>query len=126
MSLQRACSLADIPADTGVLGVEVDGEPVVIVRDGDGVLHAINNICSHQYVLLSEGEVEDGEIECWLHGSRFDLSTGEAVNLPATAPVDVYDVRVEGDDVLVDVTSRPAPDGGHQTLSPTANANKEN
>ena len=55
---------------------------------------------------LSEGDVEDCEIECWLHGSRFDLRTGKPTGLPATEPVAVYPVTVEGDDVLVDVTPR--------------------
>ncbi|GAB2673883.1 non-heme iron oxygenase ferredoxin subunit [Thalassiella azotivora] len=106
MSLQRVCSVSDVPDDTGVLGLEVDGEPVAVVRDVDGQLHAVSNVCSHQYVLLSEGEVEDCAIECWLHGSRFDLRTGEPTGLPATAPIDVYEIRVDGDDVLVDVTTR--------------------
>jgi 3-phenylpropionate/trans-cinnamate dioxygenase ferredoxin subunit len=107
VSLQRVCSVSDIPEDTNVLGLEVDGEPVAIVRDEDGELHAVNNVCTHQYVLLSEGEVEDCSIECWLHGSKFDLRTGQPTSLPATRPIDVYDIRVEGDDVLVDITSRP-------------------
>jgi 3-phenylpropionate/trans-cinnamate dioxygenase ferredoxin subunit len=106
VSLTRVCTVSDVPEDTGVLGVEVDGEPVAVVRDADGALHAVSNVCSHQYVLLSEGEVEDCAIECWLHGSRFDLRTGEPTGLPATAPIDVYDLRVDGDDVLVDVTTR--------------------
>jgi 3-phenylpropionate/trans-cinnamate dioxygenase ferredoxin component len=121
VTFQRVCSLSDVPEDTNVVGVEVDGEPVAIVRDSDGELHAINNVCSHQYVLLSEGEVEDCGIECWLHGSQFDLRTGEPTGLPATQPIDVYDIRVDGEDVLVDVSSRPA-----QSQSQPANASKEN
>jgi 3-phenylpropionate/trans-cinnamate dioxygenase ferredoxin subunit len=54
---------------------------------------------------LSEGDVEGCEIECWLHGSRFDLRTGKPSGPPATEPVPVYAVRVDGDDVLVDVTT---------------------
>ena len=118
MSFQRVCSVSDIPEDTNVLGVEVDGEPVAVVRDENGDLHAINNVCSHQYVLLSEGEVEDCRIECWLHGSQFDLVTGEPTALPATRPVDVYDIRVDGEDVLVDMSARPSQ-------SQHANATKE-
>ncbi len=104
MTFQRVCSVADVPEDTNVLGLEVAGEPVAIVRDSDGHLHAVNNVCSHQYVLLSEGEVEDCAIECWLHGSSFDLRTGKPSSLPATQPVPVYPVKIEGDDVLVSVT----------------------
>jgi 3-phenylpropionate/trans-cinnamate dioxygenase ferredoxin subunit len=50
---------------------------------------------------LSEGDVEDGTIECWLHGSKFDLATGRPICLPATRPVPVYPVKIDGDDVLV-------------------------
>ena len=104
MAYVRVCSVSDIPSDTDVLGLEVDGRPVAVARDGDGGLHAVDNVCSHQYVLLSEGEVEDCTIECWLHGSRFDLRTGEPTGLPAIRPIDVFPLRLDGDDVLVDVT----------------------
>jgi 3-phenylpropionate/trans-cinnamate dioxygenase ferredoxin component len=102
----RACALDDID-DGGARAVEVDGVEIAVVRSGDQV-YAIHDECSHASVPLSEGDVEDGEIECWLHGSMFDLRTGKAVNLPATEPVPVYAVRIEGEDVLVDVTS-PVP-----------------
>jgi 3-phenylpropionate/trans-cinnamate dioxygenase ferredoxin component len=49
--------------------------------------------------------VGDGEIECWLHGSRFDLRTGEPLGLPATEPVAVYPCQISGNDVLVDVSA---------------------
>jgi 3-phenylpropionate/trans-cinnamate dioxygenase ferredoxin subunit len=102
----RACALDEI-AEGGARAVEVDGVEIAVVRSGDQV-YAIHDECSHASVPLSEGDVEDGEIECWLHGSMFDLRTGKAVNLPATEPVPVYAVRIEGEDVLVDVTS-PVP-----------------
>ena len=70
----------------------------------EGEVYAINDICSHANVSLSEGEVEDCQIECWLHGSSFDLRTGKPSGLPATRPVPVYPVKIEGDDVLVSVT----------------------
>ena len=108
MSMMRACSVADLEA-TGVFGTEIDNVPVAVVRDEEGDLHAINDVCSHQYVLLSEGEVDGCTIECWLHGSRFDLRTGAPSGLPATRPVEVYPLTVEGDVVLVDVTSPLAP-----------------
>ena len=66
----------------------------------------LEDVCSHAEVPLSEGDVEEFDgaptIECWLHGSCFDLRTGEPTNLPATEPVAVYPVRVEGEDVYVD------------------------
>ncbi len=102
MTAQRVCAVADVP-ELGVLAVTVEGEPVAVVRDEHGELHAISDVCSHQDVALSEGEVDDCSIECWLHGSRFDLRTGAPTGLPAVRPVPVYHLSVEGDDVLVDV-----------------------
>lgn len=95
----RACALTDIP-DEGAIGVVLDGVPVCLARTG-GEVFAISDICSHADVSLSEGDVEDGGIECWLHGSRFDLRTGKPTGLPATKPVATYPVTVEGSDVFV-------------------------
>jgi 3-phenylpropionate/trans-cinnamate dioxygenase ferredoxin subunit len=96
---QKACAVADVP-DEGAIRVVVGGVPLAVVRS-EGEVYAIYDVCSHQDVPLSEGEVEDGTIECWLHGSRFDLSTGRPIGLPATRPVPVYPVKIDGDDVLV-------------------------
>jgi len=68
-----------------------------------GRVYAIHDVCSHANVALSEGEVADGEIECWLHGSTFALATGKPTCLPAVEPVPVYPVKIEGDDVYVAV-----------------------
>jgi 3-phenylpropionate/trans-cinnamate dioxygenase ferredoxin component len=91
----RACALSELPVE-GVIGVEVDGEPVAVARTG-GEVFALRDVCSHAEVPLSEGEIYDHTVECWLHGSCFDLPTG----LPATEPVPVYPVKVDGDDVYV-------------------------
>jgi len=99
----RVCSVHDLPA-VGALQAQVAGELLAIVRDSAGAIHAIDDTCSHANVSLSEGDVEDGEIECWLHGSRFDLSSGQPTGLPATAPIAVYPVKIDGDDVFVSVT----------------------
>jgi 3-phenylpropionate/trans-cinnamate dioxygenase ferredoxin component len=104
MSAQRACGLADLPA-VGAIRVVLDGEPVAVVRTEDGTVHAISDTCSHAEVSLAEGDVSDGTIECWLHGSCFDLRTGRPTSLPALRPVAVYPVTLDGDDVLVDVSS---------------------
>jgi len=97
----RACGLSELEPETP-LRVVLGDVPVSIVL-AEGEVYAINDICSHANVSLSEGEVEDCSIECWLHGSSFDLRTGKPNSLPATKPVPVYPVRVEGDDVLVSV-----------------------
>ncbi|MFB0618893.1 non-heme iron oxygenase ferredoxin subunit [Streptomyces sp. AGS-58] len=98
----RVCGLGELAEDTPKR-VEIDSTPVSVVRTG-GEVFAIHDICSHANVSLSEGEVEDCQIECWLHGSAFDLRTGKPSGLPATRPVPVYPVKIEGDDVLVSLT----------------------
>jgi 3-phenylpropionate/trans-cinnamate dioxygenase ferredoxin component len=101
MTMHRACALADL-ADGKPIAVEVAGVEVALVLT-DGDVYAIRDECSHAAIALSEGEVEGTTLECWLHGSRFDLRTGWPTGLPATQPVPVYPVTVNGDDVLVDV-----------------------
>lgn len=103
MSFVRACSTAEVASGTA-LAVTVDDVAVAVVHDEDE-WYAVYDECSHAAIPLSEGDVEGAQIECWLHGSRFDLRTGKPTNLPATEPVAIYPVRVEGDDVLVDVHS---------------------
>ena len=99
----RAASLAEIPEE-GAIRVELAGQPVCLARSG-GRVYAIADVCSHADVPLSEGDVEDGKIECWLHGSLFDLATGAPSGLPAVKPVPTFPVTVEGDDVLVQMES---------------------
>jgi 3-phenylpropionate/trans-cinnamate dioxygenase ferredoxin subunit len=103
MSFVRACSTGEVASGTA-LAVTVDDVAVAVVHDEDE-WYAIYDECSHAAIPLSEGDIEGAQIECWLHGSRFDLRTGKPTNLPATEPVAIYPVRVEGDDVLVDVHS---------------------
>jgi len=98
-TFQRACALADVPEE-GAVGVEVAGVPVAVVRAG-GEVFALHDVCSHEEVPLSEGEIYDCTVECWLHGSCFDLRTGDPTGPPATVPVPVYPVKIEGDDVYV-------------------------
>lgn len=102
----EAARLKELEIDTP-RRVEVDGVPVSLVRTEEEVF-AIYDICSHANVSLSEGEVDGCSIECWLHGSAFDLRTGHPSGPPATQPVPVYPVQIEGDGpdaaVLVSVT----------------------
>ena len=101
MTFKRACALSDV-AEGESLAVEIDGEQVAIVRT-EGEVFAIRDECSHAQVPLSEGEVDGYTIECWLHGSCFDVRTGEPTNLPATEPVPTYPIKIEGDDVLISI-----------------------
>jgi 3-phenylpropionate/trans-cinnamate dioxygenase ferredoxin subunit len=95
----RACAVADV-ADESAIAVELDDVPVCIAKT-EGEVFAIADVCSHADVALSDGEVENGTVECWLHGSRFDLRTGRPTGLPATQPVLTYPVKIDGDDILV-------------------------
>jgi 3-phenylpropionate/trans-cinnamate dioxygenase ferredoxin component len=106
MTFSKAANLSDLPEDAAV-AVEIDGVEVALVRTADKVF-AIRDECSHAAVPLSEGEItfdDQGtpEIECWLHGSTFNLRNGHPVILPATEPVPIYPVSLDGDAVLVDV-----------------------
>ena len=104
--LHRVCAESDLKEDTAI-GVEIEGEPVCVVRS-QGRLYAVRDECSHAEVMLSQGDVADGKIECWLHGSQFDLSTGEPLCPPATAPVPTYAVTVDHGDVFVDLSRSAA------------------
>ncbi len=101
MTFVRACAVAGLE-DGKPLAVTLDDTTVAVVRDGDDY-YAIYDECSHAAIPLSEGDVEGCFIECWLHGSRFDLRTGEPTTLPAFEPVAVYPVQIDGDDLLVDL-----------------------
>ena len=106
MSAREVCRLADL-APGSARRVEVEGPAgpveVAVVRTATGEVHALSDICSHGQVSLSDGDVEGETIECWLHGSTFDLRTGAPLALPATRPVPVYPVTLDGERVLVDV-----------------------
>jgi len=101
----RVCSTSDVPAGE-VRRFEVDHRPIAVVNLGEEGFRAIDAICSHAHYFLDEGEVDVdvGTIECPKHGSTFDLNTGKPITLPATQPVERFDLKVEGDDVLIEVT----------------------
>jgi 3-phenylpropionate/trans-cinnamate dioxygenase ferredoxin subunit len=94
----------DVLVEGTATAVTVDGVDVALVREGDAV-YAIRDECSHAAIPLSEGEVEGCEIECWLHGSRFDARTGKPLNLPATEAVPTYSTTITDGRVLVDVSA---------------------
>jgi 3-phenylpropionate/trans-cinnamate dioxygenase ferredoxin component len=97
----RVCAVEDVKPG-GHERYDVDGTRVCVVRIEDD-WYAINDTCSHADFSLCEGDVweDELEIECPKHGSTFSLETGEPQSLPATKPVPVYSVRVDGDDVIV-------------------------
>ncbi|MDD7385010.1 MAG: non-heme iron oxygenase ferredoxin subunit [Actinomycetaceae bacterium] len=107
MAMVKVASTSDVEPEeamrvvmTTSAGTQV---PVAVVRDSDGSWHAIGDTCSHGNYSLSEGEIEDGTLECWKHGSAFDIRTGKPNALPAVNPVPVFAIDIDGTDVLVDV-----------------------
>jgi 3-phenylpropionate/trans-cinnamate dioxygenase ferredoxin component len=96
----KVCAVEDIEPGTAI-SADIDGVQVAVVRTADGEVLAIHDECSHASVPLSEGEIEGCTLECWLHGSRFDLRTGQPTGLPATEPVPVYPVEVRDGFVFV-------------------------
>ena len=97
----RLAALSELPEE-GMRAFEVEGRRIALYRIG-GQIYATDDICSHEYTHLTDGwlEPEDCTVECPLHGSRFDLRSGAALTLPAFEPIQVFEVRLEGQDVLV-------------------------
>jgi 3-phenylpropionate/trans-cinnamate dioxygenase ferredoxin subunit len=98
---RRVCGRDDL-ASGAARCFDVDGHRIAVVRVNDD-FYALGDTCSHADFSLSDGDVwpDELEIECPKHGSTFSLTTGEPQTLPATQPVPVYEVVVDGDDVNV-------------------------
>ncbi len=101
MARHRVASVDEIPVDTAK-GVYADSQEICLAHCEDG-FYAIDDVCTHENFLLSQGEVFDCEVECPQHGSRFNLKTGKVTGLPAVIPARTFPVTVEGSDVYVDV-----------------------
>jgi 3-phenylpropionate/trans-cinnamate dioxygenase ferredoxin component len=104
MGLVTLCRTSDVP-EGEVRRFEAAGREIALVNLGEEGFRAVGDICSHAHYFLHEGEVDpDFEtIECPKHGSTFDLDTGKPRSLPATQPVPVYNVKVEDDEVKVEI-----------------------
>ena len=98
------CKLADLPQGEMRL-VEVDGRKIGVFHCEDGELRAIEDRCSHDDGPLAEGEFDPAActVECPRHGSLFDITTGKPKTLPAYRPVETFEVRVEDDDVKLEL-----------------------
>jgi len=99
--LVHVCSLSELPPGT-MKGIEHDGKRILVVNL-DGKLHAWDGTCTHEEADLSTGFLIGEEVTCPLHLSRFNLLTGEAVNPPAEKPLTKYNVKVENDEVFVEL-----------------------
>jgi 3-phenylpropionate/trans-cinnamate dioxygenase ferredoxin component len=103
MALVRICQESEISPSQAVK-IVIEGHPIALVKDSAGVIHAIGDTCSHGEISLSEGFVEGDTLECWAHGSKFELATGKPQNFPAFDPVPVYPVTITDGDVFIDPT----------------------
>lgn len=104
----RVCSVDELPPDGAVRRVDVAGTPVAIVTT-EGEHFAIDDTCSHDEVSLADGDVDGHVVQCWLHGARFDVRTGEALSLPAKKSVPVFGIKIEGDGVYVSTSPQAVP-----------------
>ena len=103
MSFQLVGPAGEV-AKGSVITTEIDGIEIAGVHADDDNFYAVRDECSHASVALSEGEGDGCTLECWLHGSRFDLRTGEPSGPPAIDPVAVYPVEIRDGDIYVSTT----------------------
>lgn len=98
----RVAATSDVP-ENGVIGVRVGEREIALYHLSGGEFRATDNVCTHEYAQLSDGWLENGEIECPLHAARFDVRTGKAICAPADVDLPVFEVRVDGTDLMVRV-----------------------
>jgi 3-phenylpropionate/trans-cinnamate dioxygenase ferredoxin subunit len=101
MAFVKAASMDEI-APGRVKVVEVEDEDVALCNV-DGEIYAIANVCTHDQGPLGQGYLLGDQIECPRHGARFNVRTGEVKTLPAIIPIPTFEVKVEGNDIYVDV-----------------------
>ena len=102
MSWTWVCEIDDVEEED-VIGVSVDGQDIAVYRDEDGGFHASEGHCTHERMLLCEGLVMDGIIECPKHNGRFRITDGKAMGAPVTVDLRTYPVKVEDGEVHVDL-----------------------
>ncbi|HLA92875.1 MAG TPA: non-heme iron oxygenase ferredoxin subunit [Actinomycetota bacterium] len=104
MGLVRLCAVGDVPAGEA-RRFPLGERQVAVVNLGDEGFRVVDAVCSHAHYYLDEGEVdvEERTIECPKHGSTFDLETGKPTSLPALVPVEAFAVKVDDDDVMIEV-----------------------
>ncbi|MBU5557918.1 MAG: non-heme iron oxygenase ferredoxin subunit [Candidatus Aenigmarchaeota archaeon] len=101
MVFVKVAAVSDIPIGK-MLGVKAKGKAILIANIG-GKLHAMADTCTHASCGLSRGEIEGAVVTCPCHGSRFDVRDGKVLEGPAKLPARVFDVKVDGKSILVNV-----------------------
>jgi 3-phenylpropionate/trans-cinnamate dioxygenase ferredoxin subunit len=102
--LVKVCTASDVP-EGEARRFRVGEDLVAVANLGEEGFRAVHAICSHAHYFLDEGDVDvdDETIECPKHGSTFDLNSGRPTTLPATTPVRAFPVKVEADDIMIEV-----------------------
>ncbi len=100
----RVCAVTDLFPGEGIRITSVS-PPLAVFLTEEGEIHAVDDTCTHQDASLADGWVEDCTVECPLHASRFDLRTGAVDGPPAKAPIRVHEVQLDGQDVLVTLST---------------------
>jgi 3-phenylpropionate/trans-cinnamate dioxygenase ferredoxin subunit len=98
---EAVATVAELAEGTVLQRVRATGDAVCLVRH-NGEISALSDICTHQHFSMSQGDLlADGTLQCAWHGARYDCRTGEVRQVPATSPLPVFQVRLEGDMILV-------------------------
>ncbi|MEM8680591.1 MAG: non-heme iron oxygenase ferredoxin subunit [Planctomycetota bacterium] len=99
----KVCALSGIP-DPGKQLFEIDDRLIVVFHVG-GTVSCLEDLCTHDGGTLADGDMADDTIACPRHGAKFDIRTGAALTMPATEDTIVHEVKVDGDEVWVKLTS---------------------
>jgi 3-phenylpropionate/trans-cinnamate dioxygenase ferredoxin subunit len=98
----RICAVDDIKPGKAIR-VKIGETDIAVVKTNAGEIRALDDKCSHGEISLSEGFIDNETIECWAHGAKFSLATGEALTLPAFEPVAVYEVIIDNGDIFIEI-----------------------
>ncbi|MFN4336132.1 MAG: Rieske (2Fe-2S) protein [Candidatus Nitrosocaldus sp.] len=101
MNWIKVCSKQDLK-ENGILSIDLDDRELMLILQNN-TIYALDRICTHMYADLSMGFLAEGEVTCPLHLSRFRLQDGVALNPPADRPLRRYNVKIDGDDIYVQV-----------------------
>ena len=96
----KVASTNDLPSG-GLMLIEIQDKRIVLTNV-DGKYYALADLCTHAECPLSDGELDSGTLVCPCHGSRFDVRTGEAMTPPAIEPLTCYEVRIDGQDIMIE------------------------